>query len=135
MNDKTGPESLSVRAPEFFNEDFASLISKAPFKDETQIIHSVSNHGFFASLRQQYKESLTSSHTNSVYWFSSSRFNKNVDSQEEQEKNEFCQGEGFHNHKHFADFNGSYAQEVEGYADEDIYDSFDGEPDAYWNID
>ena len=37
--------------------------------------------------------------------------------------------------KHYEDFEGTYAQDVEGYSDEDIYDAFDGEPDAYWNID
>lgn len=30
---------------------------------------------------------------------------------------------------------GSYAQDVEGYSDEAINDAFDGDPDAYWNID
>ena len=30
---------------------------------------------------------------------------------------------------------GSYAQEVGGYSDEAIRDAFDGDPDAYWNID
>lgn len=32
-------------------------------------------------------------------------------------------------------YNGSYAQDVEGYSDDDIDTSFDGDPDAYWNID
>jgi hypothetical protein len=32
-------------------------------------------------------------------------------------------------------YNGSYAQDVEGYSDQEIDDIFDGEPDAYWNID
>ena len=32
-------------------------------------------------------------------------------------------------------YNGSYAQDVEGWSDQDIDDVFDGEPDAYWNID
>ena len=32
-------------------------------------------------------------------------------------------------------YNGSYAQEVEGWSDQDIDDVFDGDPDAYWNID
>lgn len=36
---------------------------------------------------------------------------------------------------HYGDFAGSYAQDVMGYSDDDIYDAFDGEPDAYWNID
>ncbi len=30
---------------------------------------------------------------------------------------------------------GTYAQEVMGYTDDDIDTVFDGEPDAYWNID
>ena len=30
---------------------------------------------------------------------------------------------------------GSYAQDVEGWSDNDIDDVFDGDPDAYWNID
>ena len=32
-------------------------------------------------------------------------------------------------------YNGSYAQDVMGYSDDDIDTIFDGEPDAYWNID
>ena len=35
----------------------------------------------------------------------------------------------------YDEFAGSYAQDVMGYSDEEIYDAFDGEPDAYWNID
>lgn len=31
--------------------------------------------------------------------------------------------------------NGSYAQDVEGYDDDTIDEVFDGDPDAYWNID
>jgi hypothetical protein len=30
---------------------------------------------------------------------------------------------------------GSYAQDVEGWSDDDIDNVFDGDPDAYWNID
>lgn len=36
---------------------------------------------------------------------------------------------------HYEEYAGSYAQDVEGYSDEDIDDAFDGDPDAYWNID
>lgn len=36
---------------------------------------------------------------------------------------------------HYDEFAGSYAQDVMGYSDEDIYDAFDGDADAYWNID
>lgn len=32
-------------------------------------------------------------------------------------------------------YNGSYAQDVEGYDDDTIDEVFDGDPDAYWNID
>lgn len=40
--------------------------------------------------------------------------------EEQQTYNEYC---------------GSYAQDYMGYSDEDINDAFDGDPDAYWNID
>ena len=33
------------------------------------------------------------------------------------------------------EFAGTYAHDEAGYSDEDIWDIFDGEPDAYWNID
>ena len=36
---------------------------------------------------------------------------------------------------HYGEFAGTYAQDVVGYSDDEIYDAFDGEPDAYWNID
>ena len=32
-------------------------------------------------------------------------------------------------------YNGSYAQDEMGYSDDDIDTIFDGEPEAYWNID
>ena len=32
-------------------------------------------------------------------------------------------------------YNGSYAQDVEGWSDQDIDYALDGEPEAYWNID
>lgn len=35
----------------------------------------------------------------------------------------------------YENYNGSYAQDVEGWSAQDIYDVFDGDPDAYWNID
>ena len=33
------------------------------------------------------------------------------------------------------EFAGTYVHDEAGYSDEDIWDIFDGEPDAYWNID
>lgn len=37
--------------------------------------------------------------------------------------------------RHFGEYAGTYAQDVAGYSDDVINDAFDGEPDAYWNID
>lgn len=36
---------------------------------------------------------------------------------------------------HYGEYAGSYAQDVEGYSDDVINDAFDGDPEAYWNID
>lgn len=36
---------------------------------------------------------------------------------------------------HYGEYAGSYAQDEMGYSDEDINDVFDGDSDAYWNID
>lgn len=36
---------------------------------------------------------------------------------------------------HYGEYAGSYAQDVVGYSDEIIDDAFDGDPEAYWNID
>ena len=35
----------------------------------------------------------------------------------------------------YGEYAGTYAQDVEGYSDDVIDDAFDGDPDAYWNID
>lgn len=37
--------------------------------------------------------------------------------------------------RHYGEYAGSYAQDVMGYSDDVINDAFDGDPDAYWNID
>lgn len=37
--------------------------------------------------------------------------------------------------KTFENYRGSYAQDIEGYSDQDIDDIFEGDPDMYWNID
>ena len=36
---------------------------------------------------------------------------------------------------HYEEYAGTYAQDVMGYSDDVIDDAFDGDPDAYWNID
>lgn len=41
----------------------------------------------------------------------------------------------YYESKHYSEFSGTYAQDVAGFSDEEIWDLFDGEPDAYWNID
>ena len=33
------------------------------------------------------------------------------------------------------EYAGTYAHDVEGYSDDDIDTIFDGDPEAYWNID
>lgn len=35
----------------------------------------------------------------------------------------------------YDNYNGSYAQDEMGYSDQVIDDAFDGDPEAYWNID
>lgn len=35
----------------------------------------------------------------------------------------------------YGKYSGSYAQDVEGFDDDTIDDAFDGDPDAYWNMD
>ena len=36
---------------------------------------------------------------------------------------------------HYGEYDRTYAQDVAGYSDDVINNAFDGEPDAYWNID
>lgn len=40
-----------------------------------------------------------------------------------------------HDKRTFDNYNGSFAQGMEGWSDQDIDDAFGGEADAYWNID
>ncbi|MDD5870210.1 MAG: hypothetical protein PUC77_01830 [Bacteroidales bacterium] len=41
----------------------------------------------------------------------------------------------YYEHEHYGDYAGTYAQDVAGYSDDVINDVFEGDPDAYWNID
>lgn len=50
-------------------------------------------------------------------------------------ENQHTGSDKFYEAKHYSEFSGSYAQDEAGYSDEEIWDVFDGEPDAYWNID
>lgn len=50
--------------------------------------------------------------------------------------NEGCYDDFFDDYgTHYGEYEGSYAQDVMGYSDDVINDAFDGESDAYWNID
>ena len=42
---------------------------------------------------------------------------------------------GYSSSRRYGEYAGSYAQDVMGYSDDVINDAFDGDPDAYWNID
>ncbi len=35
----------------------------------------------------------------------------------------------------YSEYAGSYAQDIMGYSDDVINDAFEGDPDAYWNMD
>lgn len=50
-------------------------------------------------------------------------------------ENQHTGSDKYYEAKHYSEFSGSYAQDEAGYSDEEIWDIFDGEPDAYWNID
>lgn len=47
----------------------------------------------------------------------------------------FMEEEEYETPKTFENYAGYYAQDDEGYSDEDIEDIFGGDPDMYWNID
>ena len=40
-----------------------------------------------------------------------------------------------YNYERYGEYEGSYAQDVMGYSDDLIDDAFEGDPEAYWNID
>lgn len=45
------------------------------------------------------------------------------------------ENDGFDDKRSFGRYSGSWAQDVEGYSDEEIDIIFDGDSSAYWNID
>ena len=51
--------------------------------------------------------------------------------------NDYCDDydSGYEYGSNYGEYAGSYAQDVEGYSDDVINDAFDGDPEAYWNID
>lgn len=62
-----------------------------------------------------------------------------IDLCEMREIEEYAGGSSYHpifeRDSSYNDYKGSYAQDVMGYDDATISDAFEGDPDAYWNID
>ncbi len=59
--------------------------------------------------------------------------NPNLPHPQDQQPTEVDDDDDYGNH--YGDFAGTYAQDVAGFSDDAIYDAFDGDADAYWNID
>lgn len=53
----------------------------------------------------------------------------------EPEYDDYYEPDYYEEEQTYERYNGSYAQDVEGWSDQDIDDVFDGDPNAYWNID
>lgn len=50
-------------------------------------------------------------------------------------RRDYFDDHNYNSNSTYENYSGSYAQEIEGYSDQDIDDIFDGDPSAYWNID
>lgn len=60
----------------------------------------------------------------------------NASTEFEVENENWCDyEESYEDARHYEEFQDCYAQEVEGYSDEEINEVFEGDPDMYWNID
>ncbi len=128
IENESGLKSLSVKALFCFDEDFATKISLIPQLDSPQDVHS--RNRILGRNRQQ--------KASPIYWFppgevcpygeyySDRMLQKSID---EIEKDTPPVSK-----RHYTEFQGTRAQEEGGYSDEDIYDIFDGNPDAYGNI-
>jgi hypothetical protein len=57
----------------------------------------------------------------------------NLEEKEEETNFVYCDDD-YYGHT-FGEYAGSYAQDVMGLSDDIIDDAFEGDPDAYWNID
>ena len=54
---------------------------------------------------------------------------------DDEDYDEWDYSESYQCERTYGRYSGAWAQDVEGYSDEDIDDVFDGDPNAYWNID
>jgi hypothetical protein len=50
-------------------------------------------------------------------------------------KNHYESSNEYEGKKTYENYRGSYAQDIEGYSDQDIDNIFEGDPDMYWNVD
>ena len=53
----------------------------------------------------------------------------------EQQQDDYDDHDDYDRRESYGQYEGSYAQDVEGLSDDFINDVLDGDPDAYWNID
>ena len=55
--------------------------------------------------------------------------------QEESSRRSYYSSDDYYERESYGQYQGSYAQDVEGLSDDFINDVLDGDPEAYWNID
>ncbi len=131
LENEVGLKSLSVNKLSVFNEDFATRISMTPQADSPET-HHIQNPFRVLGRNKKKKEQ-------PVYWFPSGAVCPDGDYYRErlfqQEMDNEIKGIASSSYKrHYIEFQGTRAQEEGGYSDEEIYDIFDGNPDAYGNI-
>lgn len=131
LENEVGLKSLSVNKLSVFNEDFTAKISITP-QAVTPEAHQIQKPIRALGWRKKKKEQ-------PVYWFPSGAVCPDGDYYRErlvqQEMDNDIKGITSSSYKrHYTEFQGTRAQEEGGYSDEEIYDIFDGNPDAFGNI-
>ena len=125
---ESGFKALSVKGLFVFDEDFASKISLIP---QSAPPHDIPFRNRIPGRNRQPKAS-------PIYWFPPAAVCP--DGKYYSDRMIHKQLDGIENDtspvskRHYTDFQGTRAQEEGGYSDEEIYDIFDGNPDAYGNI-
>ena len=131
LENEVGLKSLSVSKLSVFNEDFAAKISITPQADSPEAQHVQNPTRVLGRTKKKKSQP--------IYWFPSGA----VCPDREYYIQRLCQQEMDNdikgrdpssNERHYIEFQGTRAQEEGGYSDEEIYDIFDGNPDAYGNI-
>lgn len=162
LETECGLKALSVKNPSVFNEDFAAEISTTPQSDmpngfqENRTLqgNKPQKDGPLALRLKRLQEKRLMENRilqrsihqekETMYWFPASAVCPDsryyIDKMLEKERelilnqNHIKHEDHFLSGRHYVEFRGSRAQEEGGYSDEDIYDAFDGIPDAYGNI-